>query len=262
MNYVIADTLIYSTEDGSIRLAGSEDESVVILTPILNRMLQFLLENQGKLITRDRFLEHVWDRHGKMGSANTLKQYISMLRKILAERVQGECIITIPRQGYIFSPDISIRRDEASNVVSELITHHGALAPKAPSVEPQQKNSSGQFYLWISISGCALIAIFFLLYSIMSKPSLLNVYPVAKVGECAVNGFSKYTSQAEEDKFINNVSQFLKHTGMTCAADDGIYYYTNARGRYSQIGMYSILVNCSSKNTQETGCVTYRTNRW
>ncbi|EOX3828198.1 transcriptional regulator [Enterobacter quasiroggenkampii] len=111
MNYILSGKLLYSAEDGRIVLLGEPHVEVVVLSPIPNRILMVLIENQGEIVSRDDFFVKVWDQHGKTGSANTLKQYIGLIRRILDSHLDENCIITVPGKGYSFSSVVDITTD-------------------------------------------------------------------------------------------------------------------------------------------------------
>jgi pimeloyl-ACP methyl ester carboxylesterase/DNA-binding winged helix-turn-helix (wHTH) protein len=63
--------------------------------------LRLLVENAGRLLTRERLLEQLWP--DVVVEEGNLTQKISVLRKMLGERATGETFIeTIPRVGYRF----------------------------------------------------------------------------------------------------------------------------------------------------------------
>lgn len=113
---IIDDVLYYRSTDGFIKHVGEDDERGTLLTPILNRILLLLIEKQGEVITKNDFIESVWEKHGLEGSTNTLTQYISHLRKILGEYFDvSEYIVTIPRTGYSLTTDLKIHKVEEVN---------------------------------------------------------------------------------------------------------------------------------------------------
>src|SRR5215467_7030307 len=69
----------------------------VALTPKVFDTLVFLVENAGRLITKDEFMMRVWE--GAFVEEATLAQSISQLRKALAA---PEVIETVPKKGYRF----------------------------------------------------------------------------------------------------------------------------------------------------------------
>ncbi|HYC59399.1 MAG TPA: alpha/beta fold hydrolase [Thermoanaerobaculia bacterium] len=79
------------------RLTGEGGE--VALTPKAFDTLVFLVEHDGRLVTRDELLERIWS--GTHVGENTLAQNISTLRKALG--ADGELLIqTVPKRGYRF----------------------------------------------------------------------------------------------------------------------------------------------------------------
>src|SRR5215831_10498268 len=89
-------------EFGTFRLDPSErillrDGQPVALTPKVFDTLVLLVENAGRLITKDEFMKQVWaDAFVEDG---TLAQSISQLRKALGDL---DVIETVPKQGYRF----------------------------------------------------------------------------------------------------------------------------------------------------------------
>ncbi|MBH2847086.1 helix-turn-helix domain-containing protein, partial [Serratia marcescens] len=96
MNYIIDDVLVYCPDDGSVSHISKPEEIIMVLTPVLNRILLLLIENQGSLVPRDLFFEKVWDNYGKNASSHTLSQYMGVLRKIFENELGASCIDTIP----------------------------------------------------------------------------------------------------------------------------------------------------------------------
>ncbi len=94
-----------------------EDE-VVPLTPKAFDTLMVLVENRGKIIEKDFFLEKIWN--DTYVEEATLAQNISTLRKALATFADGKTFIeTIPRRGYRFVGDVREILGEEEIVVIE-----------------------------------------------------------------------------------------------------------------------------------------------
>lgn len=87
------------------------DGKPVALTPKVFDTLVFLVENAGRLITKDEFMKQVWAE--AFVEEATLAQSISQLRKAL---VHSDLIETLPKKGYRFSGEI--RRIESVAVAS------------------------------------------------------------------------------------------------------------------------------------------------
>lgn len=109
MVYLIDMRIRYRTDDGAIWLQDDEG-SLIILTVIMNRLLSYLIEQRGQMVTRDELLQNVWDMHGLHSSNHTLNKYLSELRKHFKNfGVTPECIVTIPRIGFMFNGDVEVQ---------------------------------------------------------------------------------------------------------------------------------------------------------
>ncbi|HEX6604698.1 MAG TPA: winged helix-turn-helix domain-containing protein, partial [Sphingomicrobium sp.] len=72
------------------------------LQPREFRLLEFLLRNQGQVVTRTMMLEEVWDYHFDPGT-NVIDVHISRLRKKLDEAGGGALLHTVRGVGYMLS---------------------------------------------------------------------------------------------------------------------------------------------------------------
>jgi len=87
--------------DYAQRLLFRQDQ-LIPLTPKVLQILMVLVENCGRVVSKDELMKAVWpDTFVEEGN---LTQNVSMLRKVLAEN-SGEhtYIQTIPKQGYRFA---------------------------------------------------------------------------------------------------------------------------------------------------------------
>ncbi len=69
-------------------------------------LLNYLAENNQRLVTKDEIMTHVWD--GRVVSENTLNQNISTLRKLLAQYSDESIIKTMYGRGFEFTPNITL----------------------------------------------------------------------------------------------------------------------------------------------------------
>lgn len=65
-------------------------------------LLQYLMMNSGKVLSRTSILENVWDRNSNI-LTNTVDVHISHLRKKLEKNSNKKYIYTIPCTGYLLS---------------------------------------------------------------------------------------------------------------------------------------------------------------
>lgn len=77
------------------------DEEEIILTAMEYRLFFILLNNRGRVLSRNQILENLWDIDGEFIEDNTLTVYIKRLRsKIEKNPNQPEIIKTIRGMGY------------------------------------------------------------------------------------------------------------------------------------------------------------------
>ena len=71
----------------------------MLLGPTEFNLLRFLLENQGKVYSRDQLLNHVWD-NGSYVEPRTVDVHVRRLRKALNTGFKVDPIRTIRSAGY------------------------------------------------------------------------------------------------------------------------------------------------------------------
>ena len=73
----------------------------VFLTALEYRLLMTLVNNQGKILSRNQLLESIWDVSGDFVNDNTLTVYIKRLREKIEDDAQNPAIIkTVRGLGY------------------------------------------------------------------------------------------------------------------------------------------------------------------
>lgn len=90
---------------GSIELKRDTHEVLraglpVELTPKEFSLLEFLMQNKGKVCTRTRIIEHVWDIHFD-ADTSVIDVYINFLRKKLNDDSRADVIQTVRGVGYV-----------------------------------------------------------------------------------------------------------------------------------------------------------------
>jgi DNA-binding winged helix-turn-helix (wHTH) protein len=97
-------------------------------------LLQYLVQNHGKLLTKNELLENVWP--GQFVEENNLTVQVSALRKIFAAREASGVIKTIPGKGYTFIGEPEEAEEQEELIVEQrsfsrvIIEEHEALPPK------------------------------------------------------------------------------------------------------------------------------------
>lgn len=74
----------------------------VVLTAMEYRLLLILVNNKGRVLSRNQLLENIWDIDGIFVNDNTLTVYIKRLRdKIEDNSDEPQIIKTVRKMGYI-----------------------------------------------------------------------------------------------------------------------------------------------------------------
>ncbi len=83
----------------------SHHDQIVRLTPKEYRLLEFLMRNAGKTLTRKQIMKEVWETD-YLGDTRTLDVHVRWLReKLETDPKKPVYIRTVRRVGYIFYPD-------------------------------------------------------------------------------------------------------------------------------------------------------------
>ncbi|SBN28228.1 hypothetical protein SB00094_04916 [Klebsiella variicola subsp. tropica] len=119
--------VIFNASMNELRPLSGDGESVSLNAPTA-RCLLLLLQNSGKVISRDEFLAAVWENRGVVVSQNTFYQNISLLRKsLLKAGLSADIIITVRQKGFSVSPDtliIPLSDEECENMNRVTLTHY------------------------------------------------------------------------------------------------------------------------------------------
>lgn len=89
------DDLVLDTGGRTVACAGKE----VSLTPKEFFLLEYLMRNRGRVMSRQALLEHVWDVNADPFT-NTVETHIVNLRKKLKQKNKREIICTVSGTGY------------------------------------------------------------------------------------------------------------------------------------------------------------------
>jgi Tol biopolymer transport system component/DNA-binding winged helix-turn-helix (wHTH) protein len=121
---------------GSFRLEATDrllfsGDRLVPLTPKAIDLLVVLVENHGRVLTKQELIDRIWPDTAV--EENNLIQNISLLRKVLGDAADvHQYIDTIPRRGYRFIADV---RDETQAGVQHSEPSHSTSASRPPLPE-------------------------------------------------------------------------------------------------------------------------------
>lgn len=106
--FMINEEVIFYVNMNQLISVRDNEENITLNVPTA-RCFLLLLENAGKVISRDEFMEAVWRNRGIVVSQNTFYQNISLLRKSLIKSgITQDIITTVRKKGFKISEDSSI----------------------------------------------------------------------------------------------------------------------------------------------------------
>lgn len=208
MKYLLADILVYSDEDGSISHVTAPDVEPQMLTSTANGIMKMLVSHAGNVVEREAFLREVWDERGLQGSNNSLNQYISILRKILASLVPDNAfIVTVPKMGFMLSAEITVH----------------PLPDEPERAEAGKKTRRFQSEL-LFCGGFTIVvlALCVWMFVIKQHQQHAEVHLLTHIGECPV-----YTFSPMADVFHNKavaLAQAIQHDGNLPCLKNSIFY--------------------------------------
>ena len=94
----------HALDTESFRLTANYNE--VSVQPQVFSLLRFLIENRGRVVSKDEIIAHVWD--GQIVSIGTLNSRINSARRILGDDGETQAMIkTFRRRGLRFVAEVT-----------------------------------------------------------------------------------------------------------------------------------------------------------
>lgn len=259
MKYLIHSFINYRTEDGAIWL-NSDERSAITLTITMNRLLSLLLERKGQVVPRDEILENIWDKHGLRSSNNTLNKYISELRKLFVGfGIEEECIITIPRVGFMFSSDIQakIMAEESAEIVDRVLEDNAKTESTIKSI---RHAPTPVFHYLLLVIVIAVLIFSLMVYLQRLTPRVIGqketpLFFLFNYESCPVftlqNNSTAFQS-LKQDIFIN----LVKQKGIKCLPDTSFVYQSSESYLYGHKGR-NFISRCTSDKKGYISCLNY-----
>jgi eukaryotic-like serine/threonine-protein kinase len=103
------------------------EEAIVTLNRRAFDVLLYLVQNPGKVVSRDELLKNVWP--DTFVDENSLAQSVSALRRALEEKPgDNSYIVTLPGRGYQFVTPVQVVAQQNLSVVQDVATADGSRA--------------------------------------------------------------------------------------------------------------------------------------
>ena len=158
MRFDIEGFITFDTEEASLVNLLTGD--CIELSATSTRLLTSLLQYRGDIISLVDIFQTVFEKYGARPSNSNLNQYISTLRRSLADLgIEKNVIITVPRIGFKISEDVIITTD---NDYSSSITLP-TLSPQLPERNLLQQHCKAAMLL-IAFAAVAMLLSYFFIY--------------------------------------------------------------------------------------------------
>ncbi|BEN13847.1 hypothetical protein SMETP3_43350 [Serratia marcescens] len=224
MIYCINDSILYNEEEGTLAHIDNVNNKIALLKPA-SRLLSLFIRNNNKLLLRDRLLNEVWVEHGLKASNNNLNNYISGLRKSLAQFGAEEIVITYPRQGFKFSAknihEMNIHQEESNN--RDESTIENMTLPASQRSDPSMRHAIQRL---IMIAAACLVP--FAAVVLYQNSTRINVYPLGNYQHCQIYSMTLGNGNIEK------VKRMIQQAGLSCQQRADVYYYDSILNESSQ----------------------------
>ncbi|HKW17270.1 MAG TPA: winged helix-turn-helix domain-containing protein [Terriglobales bacterium] len=202
-------------EFGQFRLDPAErtllrQGEAVALTPKVFDTLVYLVENSGRLITKDEFMKQVWA--DAFVEEATLAQSISQLRKALGD---PNVIETVPKKGYRFLQPVRTIEVSAESISLNSISGEKEIKQKSGSASRSKRR--GRIFAFVAVL-TAVVSFYFYQSSFHARPSFRSL-AVLPLQNLSGDPNQEYFADGMTDELITDLAQIhslrvISHTSV------------------------------------------------
>ncbi|MBH3093035.1 winged helix-turn-helix domain-containing protein [Serratia ureilytica] len=219
MIFIINEDILFNEDEGMLSHIDNANNKLALLKPT-SRLLSLFIRNNDKLLLRERLLNDVWVEHGLKASNNNLNNYVSGLRKSLAQFGVEDIIVTYPRQGFKFNAlsiqQMDIKTDEIKN--DDYSETEIASTPPPKARLPNFRRSAQR--LIMIMAACLVPFAAIVLYQNSTR---ISVYPLGNEQNCQI-----YTMRLGGGE-LASIKREIRQAGFNCQYQADVYYYDNMR---------------------------------
>ncbi len=226
MIFYINNNVLYDEVENTLSHIDNAATKIVLLRPSA-RLLSLFIRNNNVLLMRDRLLNDVWVEHGLKASNNNLNNYVSGLRKSLAQFGEEALIVTYPRQGFKFTADVIHEINSNGGEDSSRNNPAGDIElDKSIRVTEKHNIATRSFrHLAMAFFACLVPFAAIVLYQNATR---ISMYPLGDYQRCQIYSMSSGSGN------LTQIRQFIQNTGLNCRSKADVYYYDNIRDEASQ----------------------------
>ncbi|MGQ6475946.1 winged helix-turn-helix domain-containing protein [Serratia sp. IR-2025] len=215
MIFAINQSILFNEDEGTLSHIDNAENKIALLKPT-SRLLSLFIRNNDKLLLRERLLNDVWVEHGLKASNNNLNNYVSGLRKSLAQFGVEDIIVTYPRQGFKFNALIIQQMDVSIDGIEKNDYSDTEITSTPPPVK-RTPNFRRSVQRLIMIMAACLVP--FAIVVLYQNSTRINVYPLGTYQNCQIYSMKLGSGDVESLKRV------IRQSGFDCQYRADVYYY-------------------------------------
>lgn len=232
MRYVFENLISFDVQDRSLTHIQTNDNISLATTGVV--LLEYLIENQGCIVTRNRLLADIFKKNDRTDSDSNLSHNISMLRKGFRDLgIKTDIIVTKPRVGLVLPENIKIK----------------------PIHDEYPQSLKNKHAYKKSLKALCLIPLFILtsIFSVlMEKNNLSHPGKTYSDDFVDVDGCKVYILHKKED-VRERISELITKESLPCGKQDSFYYLDNDLGN----ALIESLIHCQTSANSGEICGSY-----
>lgn len=230
MEYIIEGVVKYDSLNGTLYIENSGMD-LITLTRVTNELLLLFIQHNHIPLKRELILTELWEKRGLSSSSNGLNNYVSMLRKALAQCGYPELITTIPKHGFIFEAEIMNIPYRDVLPEDEALDRPPILQLPSPQETEIQRSPAYQNLLPRSMVRISLLITFLI---IIFSVIIYNTYKLREIRtkfftyeQCQFYLADDKTRDIATSKIINNLKASAKEIKLNCGRKANVYYFAD-----------------------------------
>ncbi|AKJ41241.1 winged helix-turn-helix domain-containing protein [Pragia fontium] len=219
MYYQIDDIVGFNPEDGTL-WSLLEPGELVTIPRLASMLLELLIINNQKSLSRDFFMNELWESKGLVSSGNNLNNYISIIRRTLSTLGIDDIIKTIPKHGFSFEAKHIQRFDEEHRSVDEEIKIEETPIPLNPKVPVNKKKIAIVLLIVIAVISLAVY------WQQKKEHEFSKTVRLGKIENC--NIMVVWNGQSNDyglDTVQNSLNKLAASHFIDCKRKSTLYYY-------------------------------------
>jgi TolB-like protein/DNA-binding winged helix-turn-helix (wHTH) protein/Tfp pilus assembly protein PilF len=160
------------------------------------QILQILLEQPGKLVTREEISQRLWPSDTFVDFEHSLNTAVKKLRTALGDEAETPRYIeTLPRRGYRFIGEITSAPPASEPAIVETVV--AKTQPAAPPSRPKKR--------WLIVGGLAAVSMVVVVVSIIAW----RQHSSHQIESIAVLPLSNFSNDQEQEYFADGITEEL-----------------------------------------------------